>query len=330
MLLANFLNPLVKRSTTVTEDINDTRLDYYIARRFPYYSRTEWQAIIECGLLIINDKNVSYKKKIKKNDKITYFIFYYKEPEVQKNVKIIYDDDDLIIVSKPANLPVIPAGKYYYNTLYKIACDKLNYNLKLLHRLDRETSGCVAFSRTKEMARGFCHLIKTHAIKKIYIAIVENASDIEDRFTVEGYMKPSPNQYYRQYQTLTENDGKYSKTKFKVLSKHGQYAILLCRIYTGRMHQIRVHLYSLGIFIIGDKIYGREGPLAFDRFLNPSNYKDKEEMFDRQALHSYKLIFNHPKTNEKIRVVAKIEDDMKLLIKQLNIPFFKNRNKKKL
>lgn len=325
MLLFNFLNPLVKRSTTVTENICGVRLDHYLGGRFPYYSRTQWQAIIECGLVQINDENISYKKKIKKNDKITHFVFYYKEPLVQKNVSVLYDDDDLIIVSKPPNLPVMPAGKYYYNTLYKIACDKLSYNLKLLNRIDRETSGCVALSRTSEMARGFCELIKTNAIKKIYIAVVENAIDIEDKFTVEGYMKQSPHKYYRQYQELTKNDGKYSKTKFKVLAKNGQYALVLCRLYTGRMHQIRLHLHSLGFFIIGDKIYGREGPISFDRFLNPSNYKDKEEMFNRQALHSYKLIFNHPKTNKKIKIVAPIESDMKSLIKQLRIPFVKTK-----
>ncbi len=318
MLLSNFLNPMVVRSTTVDGSVSSSvRLDYYLAHRFSYYSRTSWQAIVECGLIQINDKPVSYKKHVKKDDKITHYIFYYKEPEVEKNVEIIYDDGDLIIASKPPNLPVIPAGRYYYNTLYKIACDKLSFNLKLLNRIDRETSGCVALSRTSIMARDFCFLAKKNAVKKIYIAVVENASHIDEHFCVQGYMKQSPHKYYRQYQILTENDGKYSKTKFKVVARYGNYAVVKCRLYTGRMHQIRVHLQSVGCFIVGDKIYGRRGPKLFDKFLNPSQYKKGDKNFERQALHSYKLIFNHPKTNEKIKVVAKLPKDMKRLIKKL-------------
>ncbi len=317
MLLSNFLNPLVVRSTLINESISSMRLDYYLAHRFSYYSRTSWQAIVECGLIHVNDKPVSYKKRINKNDKITHYVFYYKEPEVEKNVWIVYDDGDLVIASKPPNLPVIPAGRYYYNTLYKIACTKLSFNLKLLNRIDRETSGCVALSRTSEMARDFCSLGKKNAIRKIYIAVVENSSHIEERFYVEGYMKQSPHKYYRQYQILTESDGKYSKTRFKVVRRYGQYAVVLCRLYTGRMHQIRVHLQSVGCFIVGDKIYGREGPMLFDKFLNPSQYKYDDDNFGRQALHAYKLVFNHPKTNKKIKVIAPLLKDMKDLIKSL-------------
>ncbi len=318
MLLSNFLNPLVVRSTLVDGSVSEhIRLDYYLAHRFSYYSRRSWQAIVECGLIQINDEPVSYKKRIKKNDKITHYVFYYKEPEVEKNVEIVYDDGDLIIASKPPNLPVIPAGRYYYNTLYKIASDKMQFNLKLLNRIDRETSGCVALARTSEMARDFCALGKKNSIKKIYIAIVENASHIEECFCVEGYMRQSPHKYYRQYQILTKDDGKYSKTKFKVVQRYGDYAVVKCRLYTGRMHQIRVHLQSVGCFIVGDKIYGKEGPKLFDKFLNPSQYKSGDDNFARQALHAYKLVFNHPRTNQKIKVVAPLLKDMKRLIKTI-------------
>ncbi len=170
-------------------------------------------------------------------------------------------------------------------------------------------------------------MIKKNSIKKIYIAIVENAAHIEDKFTVEGYIKPSPHKYYRQYQELSKDEGKYSKTKFKVLARNGEYAIVLCRLYTGRMHQIRLHLHSKGCYIIGDKIYGKEGPIVFERFVNPSNNKQKKEIFNRQALHSYKLIFNHPITNEIIKVASPLPDDMKELIKMLKIPFSKNKKK---
>ena len=125
----------------------------------------------------------------------------------------------------------------------------------MINRIDRETSGCVILSRGSLVASKFCAMLanKNNNIKKTYIAIVENAKDIEDSFTVEGYMQEVGDKLYRRYQILhKENveDSKYSKTKFKTVKKIGNYAILKIRLYTGRMHQIRVHLHSKIKFLI--------------------------------------------------------------------------------
>lgn len=321
MIFGNFFNPHIERKTVVSQEDCGLRLDYYLSNRFSYYSRNEWRSLIESALLKLNDKKVSYKKKIKKNDVVSHIVFYLKEPHVENDVKILYDDKDLIIVNKPPNLPVIPAGKYYYNTLYTIICKKLGDKLKLLNRIDRETSGCIALSRTSETARKFCKMITNGKIKKIYLAIVENAKDIKDNFTVVGYMTNTPHKYYRRFQTLTDikENNKYSKTKFRVVQRNGDFALVLCRLYTGRMHQIRVHLRSVGCYIVGDKIYGKEGPILFEKFVNPGGYAHKEELLDRQALHSYKIIFNHPKTGEKLRICAPLPNDMKILLKKLGL-----------
>ena len=265
------------------------------------------------------------EKFLNKGDEIAYHIIGMKEPEVDKNVTIIYDDGDLIIANKPANLPVIPSGKYYHNTLHTIVREMLQCNINMLNRIDRETSGCVVLSRGHEVASKFCAMIagrklnnKKRSIKKTYIAIVENAKDIEDKFIVEGYMLESGHKYYRRFQTLHKENvegSKYSKTAFKTIKRIGDYAIVMARLYTGRMHQIRVHLYSKNLYMVGDKIYGKYGPQVFDDFIEKNIIP--EGFFPRQALHAYSLEFNHPITDELIKVKAPLSEDLKKFIRKL-------------
>lgn len=317
----------VIRKCKVEEKTDSMRLDRYLGNRFSYYSRNKWQDLIGQGFVLVNGKRIKYTSVVKKGDEIVYHLIGLKEPEIDKNIQIIYDDGDLIIVNKPANIPVIPSGKYYYNTLHTIMKDTLNSNINMLNRIDRETSGCVVLSRRHELASKFCAMhSKNNKIKKTYIAIVENAKNIENIFTVEGYMEEVGNPFYRRYQILhkdikaikkySENEKlKYSKTKFKTIKKIGDYAIVMARLYTGRMHQIRVHLHSLGFYIIGDKIYGKYGPEVFNSFIKKSVIP--KDFFNRQALHSYKLEFNHPITNKLIKVKAPLPNDLKELVSKI-------------
>lgn len=131
-------------------------------------------------------------------------------------------------------------------------------------------------------------------------------------------MLESRHKYYRRFQTLHKENiegSKYSKTAFKTIKKIGDYAIVMARLYTGRMHQIRVHLYSKNLFMVGDKIYGRYGPVVFDNFIEKNIMP--EGFFKRQALHAYSLTFNHPITDKIIKVKAPIPEDLKKLIKNI-------------
>ena len=316
----------VIRKCRIEENLeNNTRLDKYMGDRFSYYSRNKWQDLIGQGLVLLNGRKVKYTRTVNKGDEIEYHIIGMKEPEVDKNVTIIYDDGDLIIANKPANLPVIPSGKYYHNTLHTIVREMLQCNINMLNRIDRETSGCVVLSRGHEVASKFCAMIagrklnnKKRSIKKTYIAIVENAKDIEDKFIVEGYMLESGHKYYRRFQTLHKENvegSKYSKTAFKTIKRIGDYAIVMARLYTGRMHQIRVHLYSKNLYMVGDKIYGKYGPQVFDDFIEKNIIP--EGFFPRQALHAYSLEFNHPITDELIKVKAPLSEDLKKFIRKL-------------
>lgn len=334
------LNSIV-RKCTVEEDIK-TRLDKYLGDRFSYYSRNKWQSIISSGLVLLNNKKAKYTRQVKKGDSICYHLIDLQEPEVATNVEILYDDGDLIIANKPANLPVIPSGKYFHNTLHSILSKQLGESLKMLNRIDRETSGCVVLSRTSKMANEYSKLLKKNKVKKYYIAIVENAIDIEKKFVVKGYMKEVGSIHYRRYQILldekeykeSDDDSnkyynkkiKYSKTSFKLIKKIGNnYALLLSKLHTGRMHQIRVHLHSKNYYMLGDKVYGSLGPELFNNFVSgklDNNKKlDSSNNFSRQALHAYKMVFIHPLTNEKIKIVAPIPADIRAFIKNNSTTF---------
>ena len=312
-------NNSIIRKCTIENDIDPTRLDKYLASRFSYYSREKWKSVIESGLVYVNNEIPKYRKIVRKHDEITYHVERMEEPEVNKNVEILYDDGDLIIVNKPANLPVIPSGRYYKNTLHTIISEKLNTQIRMLNRIDRETSGCVILARTHEMASKFSKIIKKRGIKKIYLTIVENAYDLEDLFAVEGNMIPAPSILYRRYQTFSKYEGKYSKTIFKTIKKlKNNNAVLMAKLCTGRTHQIRVHLKESGMFMVGDKIYGRHGPIIFDNFLKDKENSMFDNIFERQALHAYKLTFIHPFTNKKIMIKAPIPKDLKDYIKSLS------------
>ena len=129
----------VIRKCRIEEDINNIRLDKYMGDRFSYYSRNKWQNLIGQGLVLLNGERIKYTRAVKKGDEIAYHIIGMKEPDVDRDVAIIYDDGDLIIANKPANLPVIPSGKYYHNTLHTIVKEMLGCNINMLNRIYRKT-----------------------------------------------------------------------------------------------------------------------------------------------------------------------------------------------
>lgn len=297
-------------------DLNSVgmRLDKFLGGRFTYHSRTEWQGKIERGIIKVNGKKAKVKTRLKTGDEIVYQALDLVEPPVDAAVKVLYDDGDLIVVNKTGNLPVIPSGSYHDNTLYSIMYKRLGQSPKLINRIDRETSGCIMMARSEKMAKAMQADIRSY--KKTYIALVKGELP-QKSFSVEGNIGVIGHEWYKQLQGFCD-EGKYSKTDFYRIKSAGEYSLLFCRLHTGRMHQIRVHLNSLGIYILGDKIYGEAGPYMFKEFLENGNSKKVLDNIElgRQALHSYKLVFPHPFKKERVIINAPIPPDIKGLAKE--------------
>ncbi|MBI4977022.1 MAG: RluA family pseudouridine synthase [Spirochaetes bacterium] len=303
-------NPIIHESIVDLDGIGE-RIDHYLGRRFTYHSRTEWQSIIEQGVVRLNGIIPKSRQRLKKGDRVVYQIHDLIEPVVDKRVRILYDDGDIIACNKPADLPVIPSGKYHHNTLYGIMCKKLKLSPRLVNRIDRETSGIVLMARTEQGARLMQNIIATGKIHKIYAVIVKGEVKRKS-FIVRGNIGRVQDPQYRMMQAFTP-EGKYSRTDFRLVAQKNGYALLLCRIHTGRTHQIRVHLREEGLSVVGDKVYGAKGAEIFQMFLKEGNSDNvlREVDLPRQALHAFKLCFIHPKTGERLVIKAPLPKDMR-------------------
>ena len=230
-------------------------------------------------------------------------LFYEKQPDdIQFELTdddVLFEDEWLIIVNKPAFFPVEKTIVQDRNNLHQTVIDFLyrrNPELRnppyvgMMHRLDRETSGAILFTKTREINGAMHDLFEDHTVTKQYRAVAFNKSkrEIPDSFSVEGYMtRISPKSNACKMGLVKNQEGLFSHTDFTVAKTEGRHVYLDCVLQTGRTHQIRVHLSSYGLPLVGDELYG--GPDGF------------EENKGRIMLHSRALEFIHPKTGKTIR-----------------------------
>ncbi|MDF7808170.1 RluA family pseudouridine synthase [Pontiellaceae bacterium B12219] len=273
-----------KQSFTVQYKDEGKRLFAVIAEQLNI-SKKQAQAAIDAKLVLVNGKRVWIRRhEVKEDDLVEIMIDDFKKPTA-KHIAILWQDKDYLIVNKPA----------YYVT--NAADDSIEAKLRIqekipsicaVHRLDKETSGCVIFAKNSESKKVMLPLFKGRDIMKIYRAItVGEVPKIwkEIRTDIDGYM---------------------STTLLKILDTKKQASYLELRIETGRTHQIRRHLADKRYPVMGDKKYGGTG-----------NEISLEQ--PRQMLHAYRLIFPHPKTGEPIRATAPLPGDFKKCLAQLRL-----------
>lgn len=236
-------------------------------------------------------------------------LFYEKQPDdIQFELTdddVLFEDEWLIIVNKPAFFPVEKTIVQDRNNLHQTVIDflyKRNPELRnppyvgMMHRLDKETSGAILFTKTREINGAMHDLFEGHKVTKQYRAVAFNKGkrEIPNTFSVEGYMnRISPKSSACKMGMVKDTaDGLFSHTDFSVAKTEGEYVHLDCVLQTGRTHQIRVHLSSYGLPLVGDELYG--GPRGFAQ----NNY--------RIMLHSRSLEFIHPKTGKTIRAESSL------------------------
>lgn len=212
-----------------------------------------------------------------------------------KPLSIIYEDDILCIVNKPANTIVYPENKTGKNTLcnyvaYYYKHTEQNYPVRYLHRLDRDTTGLVIFCKCHLLQPYFDMMISEKLIKKFYLACIEGHFD-KKYLTID---QPIGHDRHHNQKMVISHSGKKAVTYVKRLKTKNDYSLVECQIETGRKHQIRVHLSSIHHPIIGDELYGKQS-----------------SSIDRMALHAYRIQFVHPLTDKKMDIICDIPDDMK-------------------
>ncbi len=299
----------------ITEKNSKQRIDVFLSRRYGYLSRTEWQKEIQQGKITYNGETLTRNdKKISTGDLISYSGRDAAEPEVDISYSILYEDEHLLAVNKPGNLPVHPAGIFYHNTLLTILQKQHQKKLHLLHRLDRETSGVVVLAKdpgiASEIQRNYFSVAKT------YLAMVHGIPD-KDEFTVDLPIDLDTESGIEHKRIAREGARENACTKFIRIVSHNGLSILKAVPVTGRQHQIRVHLKHAGYPIVGDKLYGRD-ETVFHEFTRtgPTDAIVQRLGFRRSALHSRTLLLFHPVLKKKIFIKAPLQDDMRQLINQ--------------
>ena len=306
---------LVKHAVGPTQ--NGIRLDIFLKDRYRRRSREELKRVIDSGsvsvcrmggphLLVGRTKPSS---QLLVGDEVLIQVEKKPEPSVNFEYQILFEDESLFVINKPANLPVHPAGRYYFNTLLthlKTQGHKTPLNADqhyfLAHRIDKETSGVLVLTKTKEVCAQITRQFAERSIQKRYLAIVHGVC--QDSFSVDNPLKrATESQIQLKMRSASESEGgMVAWTDFKRLKTfevdNKLFSLIECFPRTGRQHQIRVHLEIVGHPIVGDKLYGLPESEAL-RFFNRENLSAEavaKLLLPTHALHASWIRFKHPLT----------------------------------
>ena len=303
------------------------RVDKFLFDHLEHSSRNRIQNAADAGMVMANGKPVKSNYKVKPLDVITVMM---DRPRYNSDIEpedipldIVYEDDCLLVVNKPAGLVVHPGCGNFHGTLVNAVAwhlrDNKDYDpnspqVGLVHRIDKDTSGLLAVAKNDEAQLKLARQFFEHSIERRYQAIVWG--DLrEEAGTVEGYIGRDPSDRLRFKAVADEDHGKRAVTHWQVLERFGFVTLVECKLETGRTHQIRVHMSQLGHPIFNDERYGgseiRKGTIyaKYKQFIH-----NCFEICPRQALHAKTLGFLHPRTGEWLQFDSTLPEDMTALL----------------
>ncbi len=308
---------------TVDKGQSLLRIDKFLMGRLENVSRNKVQEAMRGGHVFVNQSNVKANYKVKPGDNIRIMLAAPKrEIEViPQNIPldICYEDDDVIMVNKPAGMVVHPAYGNYHDTLLNAMKYYLEKNHPgtepyMVHRIDKDTTGLLLLAKNEPAQTRLAHQFFSHTIDRKYTALVWG--DVEkDRGTVQGNLGRSVADRKVMTVYASSDKGKHAVTHYQVIERFGYVTALECQLETGRTHQIRAHMKYLGHPLFNDQTYGGDRIRKGTSF---SKYKqfiqNAFSVCPRQALHARVLGFEHPRTGEKIQQEAPLPQDMQQLM----------------
>lgn len=232
---------------------------------------------------------------------------------------ILHQDDHVVVINKPADVLSVP-DRYDPDipNLTRILGDHLGGELFAVHRLDKPTSGAMVFARTAEAHRELNRQFSEREVGKIYYAIVEGQPPLEEEIEVDQPVANNPGQTGRM---MVSNRGKYALSIFKPVEHFGhQFSLLAAQLFTGRTHQIRVHLAYIGLPLLVDPFYGKRDAFKLSEIKRRFNLRQDEEerpLLSRAPLHASRLTFDHPDSGERMTFEAQLPKDMRAVLHQL-------------
>ncbi len=297
---------IVERVLAVPQELSGLRLDHFLKTQIPRLSRTKLQTVIATQLS--GPRTMKPASIVAAGDVYTIRRPARAEPPCPRTFGVVHEDARVIVVDKPAHLPVHSSAKFYFNTLTRVLAERYpaEPELQICHRLDRETSGCLVVARDREAASLVKDAFASKArVTKEYLAIVHGQPPWDDDTVIDLALRISgPGDPTRLPGVrMIIGEGSPAMTRVRVEQRGlipprascGSYALVRCTLLTGRQHQIRAHLAARGFPIVGDKLYGH-GDDAFIRYCDLGLTPDLAALFvlPRHALHAARVVFPHP------------------------------------
>ena len=305
------------------------RIDKYLMNFVENATRTKIQAAAKAGSIRVNKEVVKSNYKVKPLDEIKVFFEYAPVENIllaeNIDLNIVFEDEDLIVVNKPAGMVVHPGHGNHSGTLINgliYHFDNLPNNSSnrpgLVHRIDKDTSGLLVVAKNDNAMTKLSSQFAKKTSKREYIALVWG-NPKEDEGTIDQVIGRNPKNRLQNIVFNQEDShlGKPAITHYKVIERFGYVTLISCRLETGRTHQIRVHLKSIGHTLFNDERYGGNLILKGTTFTKYKQFVDNcFKVLPRQALHAKSLGFVHPSTNKFIEFESEIPDDIKLCLEK--------------
>ena len=295
----------------ITEELEEERIDKCLAALVDSLSRSFIQKLIREEQVQVNGRPVKGSYRVKAEDRVVFSLPKAMEPEILPEhipLDILYEDEDVIVVNKPKGLVVHPAAGHSGGTLVNALLGHCGSSLSgingvlrpgIVHRIDMDTTGSIVACKNDRAHNCIAEQLREHSITRKYHALCQGNLK-EDAGTIDRPVGRHP--VDRKKMAVNEKNGKRAVTHYRVLERFGKYTYIECRLGTGRTHQIRVHMASLGHPLLGDLLYGaQKGPFRLQG----------------QALHAKVLGFRHPSTGEYLEVDAPLPEYFLRLISQV-------------
>ena len=321
---SNFESDLHEHFTFIVEKGQQPiRIDKYLMNFIENATRSKIQTAAKNGGILVNNIAVKSNYKVRPNDHIRVLFHHptYEQLLQPENIplNIVYEDDSVIVVNKPAGMVVHPGHGNYSGTLINALIYHFEHLPKnsndrpgLVHRIDKDTSGLLVVAKTEHAMNHLAKQFFDKSSEREYVALVWGHID-EEQGTVEGAIGRHPKNRLQNTVFMSEDaeKGKPAVTHYKVLERLGYVTLVSCKLETGRTHQIRVHMKHIGHTLFNDERYGGNLILKGTTFSKYKQFVDNcFNVLSRQALHAKTLGFDHPETGEFMRFSADLPQDM--------------------
>lgn len=314
--------PLSREPVTLTVEAraHGWRVDHYLTRLYPNYSRALFQKAIERGDVLVNGLPVKMSRRLRVNDRISVRLPELPDKTIPPEdipLEVLYDDEQIIVINKPAGLIVHPGRGNYRGTLagaLQFHFDKLSdiagqHRAGIVHRLDRDTSGVLVVAKDNQVHHHLSRQFEQREVEKEYRAITWGVIPLDSDY-IETHVRVSQRNRERMIVCPPGGNAREASTFYEVLERYHGFTSVKLTPKTGRTHQLRVHMQHLGHPIVADELYNGRKLLRLADLVEELPADQDQILIERQALHARRLAFDHPATGQRLEFQAPLPEDM--------------------